>query len=342
MSQLTEKEMDRLAGELASFARSGVPLPEGLAQLEASLPSGKLKNLAAHAATGTEQGRPLSDTLESGRVRVPASFAALVRCGEISGDMGGVLDYTLKHGRRLKQHRSSMATILIYPLLVLLVLIMIMLFAAVFVVPRFKDIYDQLGAELPGPTELLVQMSNFFAGAGFLLVIALVIVSVYLLVAAVTERLPARVMELLPGMRNLLYLSDTAVMTEFVGHLLSRGVPLPEACRAASLVVYRPDMRQSLENMAAVAEQGGNSSEKMNSHVPATAAWLYRQGEVRGTLSESCAAIAGYCERRFDLLSRRTLYMMEPMFVLIIAIACGFALISLYLPLFNIPKIVGR
>ncbi len=343
MSTIDINELDRLTSELASFARSGVPLPEGLAQLHSSLPGGKLKSLSGELSAATAQGQPLSEALKNSSITVPASFAALVRCGEISGDLSGVLDFALKHGRRLKNHRASMMTILIYPLLVLVVMVVILAFTMMVIMPRFTDIYEQLGAQLPGPTQLLVDVSDMFSqGFGILVVLALLAVGGYLLIAAASERLPSRLMAFLPGVRSLVYLSDTSIMTEFVGHLLGRGVPLPEACRAASLVVYNEDMRRSLEKMAVASEQGGTSGDELNSGIPATAAWLYRQGEARGTLADSCAGIARYCENRFEIVSRRTLHLMEPMFILIISVFCGAMVIALYLPLFNIPKIMGH
>jgi type II secretory pathway component PulF len=342
MNELNLKDLDRLTSELSSFARSDVPMPEGLRQLCESIPAGRLKKLTGELAEATAQGQPLSGSLRSSSIAVPPSFAALVRCGEISGDMGGVLDFALENGRRLRRHRASMSTLFVYPMLVLLVLLVIISFATTFIVPKFQDIYDQLGAELPEPTQVAVNISSFFLGGGFIVLPLLALVFLYLLVAAFREKLPPWLLNWLPGVRNLVYLSDTAVMTEFIGHLLAHGVPLPEACRAAALVVSQNEMHDSLVQMAATAEQGGVSSHELNPRIPATAAWLYRQGEARGTLVETCRGIALYCESRFDLLSRRTLYLMEPLFILMISVLCGFFVISLYLPLFNIPKLLGR
>lgn len=342
MSRLNNRDLDRLTSELSSFARSDVPMPQGLAQLSDSLSSGELKVLAGQLATSTDQGQPLSEALTTASVTTPPPFIALVRCGEISGDMGGVLDFALKHGRMLRRHRSSMSTILVYPTLVLLVLVIVLSFVAMFVVPQFKDVYDMLGAELPFPTRVVVGFSSIMSSWGALLLLLLVGIGIYLLVVVLMDKLPARFLELMPGVSNLVYLSDTAIMSEFIGHLLSRGVPLPEACHAASLVVYNGNMRRSLEEMASEAERGAASAGKLSSRVPATAAWLYRQGEARGTLPETCSGIARYCESRFELLSRRTLYMMEPVLILVIALLVGFVVVSFYLPLFNIPKIVGR
>lgn len=341
MSSLNLNDVNRLMSELASFARTGVPIPEGLKQLHASLPEGQLKVLAAETEQSVRQGTPLSEALSSSSVQVPAAFVALVRCSEISGDLAASIDFGLKYSRRLKQYKTSTATIMIYPLLIFIVLLAITGVTTALVVPQFRSIYDQLGAELPTPTRMVIGFSEFMRSGGVVVLLGLLGLAIYLLIMTARDQLPMTILRFIPGVRKLTYLGDTAIMTEFVGHLVERGVPLPEACKAASLMVHNPDMRASLESMAAASESGATTAEHLNENVPATAAWLYQQGEQRGTLVDACAGIAGYCESRFDLLSRRMLFMLEPLIILVIAVVCGFAVVALYLPLFNIPRFLS-
>ena len=90
-----------------------------------------------------------------------------------------------------------------------------------------------------------------------------------------------------------------------------------------------------------VAEKGGASAEQLDPDMPATAAWLYRQGEARGTLAEACLGISSYCDNRFEIVSRRALYALEPLFIVLISVFIGFVTVSFYLPLFNIPKVLA-
>lgn len=341
MPNLNFNDMDRLTSELNSFARSNVPMPEGLKHLEKTMPPGKLKQLSGELAEATANGVPLSQALRDATVTVPPAFSAMVRCGEITGNMNEMLNFAMDNARRIRRHRASLTTLFVYPTIVLVVFLLIVMFLLYWVVPQFVMIYDQIGAELPAINQWIIQASKFLGGNGVIILPLLILAAVFVTFMALRDSLPGALLNNVPGVGKLMHLSDTATMTEALAHLLTRGVPLPDACRAASLTVSQPDMRKSLERMADTAEKGGATADALDPDVPATAAWLYRQGEARGTLPEACKGISAYCEQRFDMVSRRALHAIEPLFVVIISLFCGFVTVAFYLPLFNLPKILG-
>lgn len=343
MAQLNLNELDRLTADLASFSRAGIPMPEGLRQLERSLTPGRLRRVSAHLAAELERGVPLSTALTTSPVQVPQEFAAVLRCAETSGDIRPILDFAVEHSRHLRRHRSALVTTLVYPAMVVLMLVLCLSFVLIFIVPKFKDIYDQLGAELPLPTQILVSTGYFLAYGPFgplfiLLLLALLLVGVF---PSLRNR-AYRVMGRLPGFSGLTGLSDTAVFMKFVGYMTSRGVPLHDSLRAASLAMWHPRTRDMLRSMAGAAEGGHPVANHLSGQVPATAAWLFAQAEQHGNIPEACEGIAEYCEDRFERLSKRALAVIEPSLLLAVAMLVGMMLIAMYLPLFNIPKIVGR
>lgn len=341
MTRLTHQELDRLTSDLGSFVRSGVPLPDGLRHLEQNLQRGPLKRVAAHLATELDRGVPLSAALESSPVAIPEEYTAVLKCAEISGDMGAVLDFAVDHSRRLQQHRSSVITALIYPVFILLTLITVGAFVLRYIVPKFVDIYNQLGAELPAPTQMLVALASFLAGPGIILLIAAALLLIAIAVSDHLRRRVAAFLTRMPGLRSLSALSDTAVFMKFIGRMTARGIPLPDSLRAASLAMWQPSTRASLCSMAGAAEGGHAVAPLLSPYVPATAAWLFEQAERRGDLPEACEGIADYCEDRFDRLSKHTTALLEPALILLVSLFIAVTVISLYLPLFNIGKIVG-
>ncbi|MBX7247153.1 MAG: type II secretion system F family protein [Candidatus Sumerlaeaceae bacterium] len=344
MSQeLNHNDVDRLLAELSSYSRSGLPVPEGLRQLSASLGPGALKLLADHVAGAMERGEGMSDAMKSAPVRLPAEWVALVQCGEISGDMSGILEFSVEHSRRLRNHRMSFVTALIYPLILLAVLIVSSYLILTVFVPKFKDIYNQLGAELPTLTQFVVDASWALTRPwGVVLLLTLLVLVLLPVFSKDWRERYYRVVCKLPGFNSLVALSDTALMMKYLERTLSRGVPMASALAAASLAVMNARIRIALQQMSRAAEQGNKVGPYLPLEIPATAAWLFRQGENNGDLPASCRGISRYCEDRFDRISRRTLTIFEVSMLFLVAIATGVVLISLYLPLFNIPKIVGR
>ncbi len=342
MKKLSSEELDRLMRELASFSRSGLPMPAGLKQLASSLRPGRMQDLVSATAADLERGSSLSEALAKRPEAVTPEFIALIRCGEISGDLHGILAFAVEHGRRLQQHRSSLITTLIYPAMVFVALFISAWLVANFIVPHFVDIFNQLGAELPAPTQFFIFMMSWIASPlGTLNILLLAAYVVFLLVRGPVRDRAAAAFGRLPGFRGLAALSDTALMMKFVGRMTARSVPLPDALRAASLAVWLRASRDSLRRMGEAAEQGQPVGPHLSAETPATAAWLFVRAEERGDLPAACEGIADYCEDRFDRLSKRAVAVLEPVLLIVVALAVGLMLVSLYLPLFNIPKLVG-
>ncbi|MFH0794499.1 MAG: type II secretion system F family protein, partial [bacterium] len=227
MPALTFDELDRLTRELASFARAGISMPQGLRQLAASLRGGRLKRLSSELAEALEKGKALSEALQASPLAPPKEFIALVKCAEISGDLRSLLDFAVEHSRRVKRHRSALLTTTIYPILVVITFFGTLYFLCNAIIPKIEAIYAQLHATLPSLTQFLVRMAYAFQGVGGLVLVVVIIA----LIQGTLWWEPARetmyrLVGILPGFHSLVALSDTAVFMKFVGRMTARGVPL--------------------------------------------------------------------------------------------------------------------
>ena len=343
MARLTHQEIDRFAQELGSFVRSGMPLPDALHELASHVPPGRLQQLSREAAQATQQGTPLAEALRKSTITVPREFIALIECGEITGDMRSILDYAMQHARRVTRFRSALLTGIVYPVMLLVLLILVLAFIANFVIPYFIKIFEDLRVPLPMTTDIVFSTSPLFQGALGAIVVSLLILLLVLPLMMQSSREPIlSFVSQLPGFSVLTATGDTAIYTRFLAEMLPRGVPLPMALQAAALAVTRNRTRLSLRRMSKAAEQGNAAHEYLDTHTPATAAFLFRQGEESGRLAESCAAISDYCEDRFERLGKYTMATFEPALIFIIAVVVAFVIFSIYMPLFSIPKVVGK
>lgn len=342
MADIKFEDLDRLALELSSMTRAGIPLPEGLRQLAESLKPGRLKSLAGDLAAASDKGVPLSRALGDSPIVIPAGFIALVQCAEVSGDLRSVMAFAVEHARRVKRHRSAVFTTLVYPVIVLVVLVATIVFLSRSVVPQLLETAYQMNAEFPLPTMALIYVCDLFTGDSGLcmaLILGVMILSL-LFVQPVQERFMGLLTHL-PGFRSLIALSDTALFSHALGRMLGHGVPLPSALSAAGLAVWEKSTRAMIRKMTEAATQGHRVGPLIGGEVPSMAAYLFRQGEERGDLADACAGIAEYCEDRFDRLSKRAVAFLEPAVLLIVALLIALVLTGIYLPLFSIPRMVG-
>jgi len=190
--------------------------------------------------------------------------------------------------------------------------------------------------------QLLWTASEFLASPAGVIASAL---ALFLLAGPLlTESGNNRLLDLLshtPFVRPLVDLSDSAMWLRFTGAMLARNVPLHEALRAASLAVNSHLTRTALGEMAIAAERGHRISDRLPGGTPSAAAYMFEQGESRGCLGSSCPAIAGYCEQKFELLSRRASQLLEPALLVVLGMFVTAYLYAWYGPLFDLPKHIG-
>jgi type II secretory pathway component PulF len=342
MPDLTQQDQDRLLRELASLIRTGIPLPEGLRRLSQSLAQGQLQRTSAELADALNKGKSLSQALRDASPGPSPQFVALVECAELSGDTRSILEFALEHSRRVQRHRAALITTLVYPFFLLATTVTVFCFVLVVIVPKLKDIFDQIGAELPWLTELAIEMSYHISHGpvAVLLLALLVVLAGACLFAPFRNRL-YDILGRLPGFRPLADLSDTALLMKCIERMAGHAVPMPAILQTARLAMWQEASRRAVGVMAAAAQQGHPIGPMLGKNVPATAAWLFCQAEEKGDLPAACGGIAEYCEDRFDRLSRRATAILEPLLILLVALFVAFLIASVYLPLFQIPRIIG-
>ncbi|MCX7048594.1 MAG: type II secretion system F family protein [Candidatus Sumerlaeota bacterium] len=332
-------DVQRLIGDLASFTKMGVPVPDGLREVAQTLGDPRARRLYEELAASIARGASLSQALAKITPPLPAELIAAAQCGEASGDMGGVLRFILDQSRRIKRHHTAMVSALFYPAIAVIISLCVMIVLAVFVIPPFRRIFDELGADsLPLPTTLLfaVMGSRAFIPAMVALLIALVAG-----LARIARRDSAPViLKALDIFVPLVSLSDGAIVMRFLGSMLQRGVPLPTALRAASLAVWLARTRRMLLVIAGEAERGFATGPLMRKVLPPAAAYLYAQAEARGDSPQACEGIAEYCEEHFDMISERLTGMLEPAIIFFLGGVVGGIVTSLYLPLFELGQYI--
>ena len=160
VTPLTLDDFLFLNEQIAGLSKAEVPLERGLRDLAADAASPKLKRLLLELAADLDRGTSLVDALERQKRRFPTDYAAIVRAGLATGDLGGAL-YGLTVQLRLRSSfRRSVLEMAAYPLTVVVMLLVIMGIAMRFIVPMMEDVFDDFGARLPGLTQLVLDAAH--------------------------------------------------------------------------------------------------------------------------------------------------------------------------------------
>lgn len=341
------EEFLRFNQELEALVRTRLPLSDGLRRLggESSL-ARRLDGVARSVAEGLDRGRSLSQAVEESGHAFPRLYVEMIRVGEKSESLSTVLNAVVRSAHRQLEVRSAFKTMLFYPLFVLILAMSITLGVAIFVVPHFIEIYAQLGAELPGLTLLIVTLSRALSENG---IVVLLIPVLFVLLARAFVSLPFvrrwfhSWVYWVPMVGPLMSIHHTGLWCRALGELVGGGVPLDESLDWVSEVVPNHTLRGISQRAAVDVRRGGRLAQSMEGTraIPPSFQWMISRAEERGDLRDTLRELADLADAKAGLLRQRAFVYFEPLILVGVGLFIGILVVSLYLPLFSIPRLIG-
>lgn len=327
--------------EVAVLTNAGLPLIKALSSLRDQMSDGKLRLVVTQVVEGVERGDPFSESL----ARFPNVFSRLYVNMIKSGEMSGSLDEVLKRLASLleKQQRlmKRVKAALIYPAFVLGMALIILCLLMIFVVPTFTTMFDEMGGELPAPTQFLIAISTVFVNYWYILVACIIGIfygAIYLLRIPVCKYYFDWFVLKTPVLGKLMARVTISRFCRTLGTLFNSGVPILNALyvvkEATTNLVYAnciPKIIDSVkegESFALLMEQ--------TALFPNLVTKMVGVGEETGQLADMLIQVADTYEEDVDVLVSALSSLMEPLLIVIMGLVVGFIVISMFLPLFNL------
>jgi type IV pilus assembly protein PilC len=217
----------------------------------------------------------------------------------------------------------------------------------VFIVPIFKKMYGELGGTLPAPTRLLVSVSNICVKGFPFLIVLLIVGSFGFKKWLTTERGRAtwdRVMLKVPVFGGLVLKTALARFASSLSTLVRSGVPILEALDITSETVANAVVANGVRAIADGAKQGEPLTKALEEHpvFPPMLTQMMSIGEETGALDTLLAKVATFYEQEVEATVGALTSLLEPLLIMILGGAVGTMVIALYLPMFDIIKLVGN
>jgi type IV pilus assembly protein PilC len=236
---------------------------------------------------------------------------------------------------------------MMYPLVVVCLAGGIVSFILVFIVPKFKDIYDQLGAELPGPTQILVDAGYILAHQTIWVLLGIIaLVIIYKKVNGTREGkyyLDTAKLKL-PVFGQLLRKSAIVRFSGTLSTLITSGVPILQALDICRETSGNEVVTRALNDVYESVKEGESIHEPLSKCkvFPPLVVHMVAVGEETGAIDQMLTKVAEAYEREVDDTVNALTSILEPLLIVFLGILVGGIVIALYLPLFNLPKIVGK
>ena len=349
-SPTTGKKVPRLqvllfTREAADLFDAGLPIDRALTVLIEQSDSDELRAMLRHMQAAIRAGKPFSDALRAFPREFPPLYANMIRAGEVSGQLPAVMTRLADFLEKEQTRRSQIMAALTYPMVLISVAITAVTFLLTFVIPRLEDVFKDLGAELPLPTQILIGTSGFIEHRWW--VIAIVIaVCVFGFRAWVRTPVGRRAFDgarlRLPLAGKLTLRVVMARYTRTLGTLLGGGVPILSALDIAATAVGNVVIADSIGSARNGVRQGETLSKAMadtGSFLPLVV-HMSAVGEETGGLGRMLIRTSDTLDFEVDNAMRRVTSLVEPLVVLLMGTFVGFVVISILLPIFQASSIV--
>lgn len=327
--------------ELSDLLASGMTLGSALHAL-AQRKTGKAQDVVVtNLRDEVVSGASLSGTLSRWPDSFPALYVSMVKAGEASGQLPGVLERLVKHYERVLSAREKVSMALVYPLIVALVGFGAMIFMMVFVIPRFSAMFEELGGTLPLPTRILIGMSKGLLKYGWALAIG-----GFFGIAALRRLLktPAgrdwkdRFLLRMPVAGNIVRANAFANFAHTLGTLLANGVQVLQALSIVEHTVDNSIIAKAIHAAKDRVTDGSTISRPLSQDgvFPRLLTDMLAIGEESGDMSGALEHIGKRYDTELDRAVKVFTTILEPVMMLLIAIGVGFVAISMLMAVFEL------
>ncbi|HEX5307076.1 MAG TPA: type II secretion system F family protein [Dyella sp.] len=328
--------------QIATMMASGVPMVQAFDIIADGQKNIRFKNILVDVKQNIEGGAALHEALARYPVQFDELYCNLVHAGETSGVLDTVLDTVATYKERTESLKKKIKKALFYPMMVLAVVFVVVLIMLLFVVPVFAKTFQDAGAELPAPTQLVVSASNFVQSYWWLMIGGIIGSIVALIMAKARSPKFAhfldRVMLKLPVIGAITRNSAIARFARTLGVTFRAGVPLVEALDAVAgatgSVVYGDAVKQMREDIA-VGHQL-QLAMKQTSLFPNMVVQMTAIGEESGSLDNMLFKVAEFYEDEVENAVDTLSTLLEPLIMVVLGTLVGGIVVALYLPIFKL------
>jgi general secretion pathway protein F len=324
--------------ELVALLSAGLSLPEVVDTFAEKESRPEFRRVFAGLRESLYEGRSFSQSLERFPETFPGLFVATVRAAERTGDVAEALGRYIAYHERLDAVRRKVISASIYPIVLLGVGGLVVLFLLGYVVPRFAGVYAEIGRELPWLSQLLLEWGRLINANGALLAVVFVAAAIAAALGfASLKAFIGRLARRIPAIGERLRVYHLARLYRTLGMLLRGGTPLVTALGMVPGLMPAA-MRPQLAAATQRIREGASLSTAMEAGGLATpvALRLLRVGEKSGEMAEMMDRIAAFHDeelaRWVDVVTR----LFEPLLMAVLGVVIGAIVVLMYLPIFEL------
>ena len=336
------KEKAIFASKLAALVDAGVPIVRSLDLMATQQKLPMFKRALNKVSLDVNEGIALGTALR----QWPKVFDQLSVAMVEAGETGGVLDEALKRLAKLLEDNAKLQNqikgALGYPVAVLVIAILVFLGMTIFLIPTFAGIFEDLGAELPAFTQLLVNLSALLRSTTALYMLGVILVAVWLLGRFYSTEKGRRAIDRLilkvPLFGELILMTATAQFCRIFSSLSRAGVPILMSMEISSQTAGNSIISDAILESRMLVQEGVLLSTALirQKVLPDMALSMLSIGEETGEMDKMLSKVADFYEDEVGAMVKALTSMLEPAMIVVVGGIVGSILLAMYLPMFSV------
>lgn len=332
--------------QLSSMLEAGLPLVSALEALQDQTEDPVFQIIIRNVRNDVSSGTAFSEAVQKYPNAFPNLFTSMVEAGEASGGLASILGkvaiYFEDTVKLIKQVKSAMT----YPIAVIALAIGLVQVLLIFVIPVFAEMFMSFGQDLPKPTQLLIDLSNFLKSY-ILYMIAGAVAGWWALKKVIATPRGRRAKDValskVPILGDLIQKIALSRFCRTYAILLRSGVPILRTLEIVSNASGNTFIEQGCKEVSRNISQGGQLSDTLAElpYFPPTVRHMARAGEQTGNVDGMMGKIADFYDTEIDSTVDSLTSLMEPMLIVFLGVVIGSIVMAMFLPIFNLAGVVG-
>ncbi|WP_455241305.1 type II secretion system F family protein [Petrachloros mirabilis] len=348
-SGLTDKDLVVFTRQFGTMINAGLPLVQCLEILSTQSENKVLRETVGEVKGQVEAGSTFSDALRRYPKVFDELYVNMVHAGEVGGLLDTILTRLAKHIEKAMKLKGQIKSAMIYPSAIIGVAAIVITVLMIWVIPIFAKMFEELSSGkmgLPGPTQLVIDMSNAFQSYWYVM-LGLIVASVMAVkkyYATPSGRMAIdKLLLKAPIVGDLIRKASVAKFTRTLGTLLSSGVPLLDGLSICAKTSGNKVIEEALLNARISISGGKTIAEPLTQSqvFPKMVTHMVAVGESTGALDAMLGKIADFYEDEVDQAVASLTSLLEPMMMVFLGVVIGFIVVAMYLPIFKMASAIG-
>ena len=326
--------------QLSTMFNAGLTLEKAITFLSKEEKHKGFKKVITEIESDVKKGLLLSDALDRHPGVFNNLYVSLVRAGEVSGKLATTLEELAKYLEAMEDTQRKVKSAMYYPTFILIFLGMVMVVLFAFIIPQFTSVYDQLNADLPVYTQMLLDTGDWLSNnlVTFFSFIFLTLIGIWLIFLTDRGRLVRDKMLLrLPIFGSIFNQSVLSKFGKTFGILVGSGISVIDTMNLVKKVVENRVYELAIEKAAKQIENGSSISDalKLTEIFPGVLIQLMNTGEETGEIDKLAIKVSDFYSKQVDAIVDRLTSIIEPALIILIGVIIGIVLVAVYMPIFK-------